>query len=339
MSRALALKYRPQTFDEVIGQGITATILKKICEKRDFKNCYLFAGHSGCGKTTLARIFAKAINNGVGEPIEIDGASNNGVDNVRAIIDSANERSLTGMYKIYIIDECHAITTQGWQAFLKGIEEPPAYTIFIFCTTDPDKIPATILNRVQRYNINPISSEDIKNRLLYICQREGFTNYENACDLISKVCNNGMRDAITLLDQCADYSTDLSLENTQAIIGDVSYETMFNLTVAILNKDEASVFVILENKAKSGANLKAFIDQYLTFCLDLSKYCLFGSTTVTNIPNYLESRCSGFSKIPNAVQYSNKIADSLLDLKTLIKYDTSYKTTIETYFVRLIRGE
>ena len=339
MSRALALKYRPQTFDEVIGQKITSTILKKVCETRAFKNCYLFAGHSGSGKTTLARIFANAINNGVGEPIEIDGASNNGVDNVRAIIDSANERSLTGMYKIFIIDECHAITSQGWQAFLKGIEEPPAYTIFIFCTTDPDKIPATILNRVQRYNINPISSEDIKNRLLYICQQEGFTNYENTCDLISKVCNNGMRDAITLLDQCADYSTDLSLENTQAIIGDVSYETMFNLTVAILNKDEASVFTIIENKVKSGANLKAFIDQYLAFCLDLSKYCLFGSTVVTNIPNYLESRCAGFSKIPNAIQYSNKIADSLLDLKTLIKYDTSYKTTIEAYFIRLIRGE
>lgn len=339
MSRALALKYRPQTFDEVIGQSITATILRKVCEKRDFKNCYLFAGHSGCGKTTLARIFAKAINNGVGEPIELDAASNGNIDQIRTIVDSANQRSLTGEYKIFIIDEAHAISAAGYQVFLKTLEECPEYTIFIFCTTDPDKIPTTILNRVQRYNINPISSEDIKNRLLYICQQEGFANYENTCDLISKVCNNGMRDAITLLDQCADYSTDLSLENMQAIIGDISYETMFNLTVAILNKDEASVFAIIESKVKSGANLKVFIDQYLAFCLDLSKYCLFGSTAVTNIPNYLESRCAGFSKIPNAIQYSNKIADSLLDLKTLIKYDTSYKTTIEAYFVRLIRGE
>ena len=108
-------------------------------------------GPSGCGKTTLARIFANYINAGVGDPIEIDAASNNGVDQVRAIIESANQRSLTGNYKIYIIDECHAITSAGWQAFLKGIEETPEYTIFIFCTTEPNKIPSTILNRVQLY--------------------------------------------------------------------------------------------------------------------------------------------------------------------------------------------
>lgn len=337
MSRTLTLKYRPKTFDEVAGQTITTTILKKVIAAGSFKNCYLFAGHTGAGKTTCARIFAKAINKGIGDPIEIDGASNNGVDNVRAIIEDANRRALVGEYKIFIIDECHMITKEGWNAFLKGIEEPPMYTIFIFCTTEPNKVPATILNRVQRYNISPISSADIKNRLLYICEQEGFTNYTDTCDLVSKVAQGGMRDAITLLDQCADFSTDLSLANTQKIIGDLSYDTMFNLTVALLNKDEASVLKIIEDKMASGANLKIFVEQYLAFCIDLSKYCLFGSTAFTDIPSYLETRCAGFAKYPEAVAFSNKFAADMLELKGLIKYDTSYKNTIEAYLIKMIR--
>ena len=133
MAQTLAVKYRPKTFEEVAGQTITTKIINKVLEKQTFKNAYLFTGPSGCGKTSMSRLFAKYINNGVGEPIEIDAASNNGVDQVRAIIESANQRSLTGTYKIYIIDECHMITSAGWNAFLKGIEETPEYKIFIFC--------------------------------------------------------------------------------------------------------------------------------------------------------------------------------------------------------------
>lgn len=337
MKETLAIKYRPQTFEEVVGQNITSTILKKVVETESFKNCYLFAGHSGSGKTTLARIFAKAINKSVGEPIEIDGASNNGVDNVRAIIDSANQRSLTGEYKIFIIDECHAITTQGWQAFLKGIEDAPKYTVFIFCTTDPQKIPTTVLNRVQRYNISPISAEEIKNRLLYICRQEGFTNYEDTCDLISKISQGGMRDAITLLDQCADFSTDLKLENSSKVIGNISYDTMFNLTCALLNKNEATVLSIINDYVASGVNLKIFIDQYLAFCIDLSKYCLFLTTAVTDIPQYLEQRCKGFSTIPNALAFANTLVEEMLKIKSLIRYDSNIKTTIEALLISFIK--
>ena len=204
MAQWLAVKYRPKTFEDVCGQSITVQILEKVIEKRAFKNCYLFAGDSGCGKTTLARIFANKINRGMGAPIEIDAASNNGVDDVRAIVESASQRSLIGDYKIFIIDECHSITTQGWQAFLKGIEEPSPFTIFMFCTTEPNKLPQAILNRVQRYNISKIPQVQIRERLRYICQQEGFINYDGTCDLISKTCGGCMRDAITSLDQCAD---------------------------------------------------------------------------------------------------------------------------------------
>ena len=151
---ALAVKYRPKTFEDVVSQNAIIRILRKQIELKQFKNCYLFCGASGCGKTTVARIFANAINQGNGNPIEIDAASNNGVDNVRQLIKTASERSLDSEYKIIIIDECHALTTQAWQAFLKCIEEPPMYTIFIFCTTDPQKIPTTIINRTMRFNFS-----------------------------------------------------------------------------------------------------------------------------------------------------------------------------------------
>ena len=228
MSQALAVKYRPSRFEDVCGQGITVKILEKAIEQKNFKHAYLFAGDSGCGKTTLARIFANAINQGLGQPIEIDAASNNGVDQVRLITDSASERSLDSEYKIFIIDECHSITSAGWQAFLKSIEETPEYTIYMFCTTDPNKVPTTILNRVQRYNITKIDTDTTKNRLLYICKQEGFVNYEQACDFIAKTSNGCLRDAIMKLDQCSNFSTDLNMDNVKQIINDISYEAIWN---------------------------------------------------------------------------------------------------------------
>lgn len=339
MEKSLTLKYRPSTFEEVIGQGITSMILSRVIETGNFKQAYLFCGKSGCGKTTLARIFANAINKGRGLPIEIDGASNGGVDNVRAIVDSARQGSLTGGdYKIFIIDECHAISTAGWQAFLKSIEEPPAQTIYIFCTTEPNKVPATILNRVQRYNISPISSDDIAARLRFICEREGFTNYEETCDLISKSCNNGMRDAITLLEQCADYSTDLNIENAKYIIGAATPNTMFDLASSILGKKQDNIYKILAALDAQGVNLKYAVDQFLTFVIDLSKYCLFKNIKLTAIPEQLETRCQGFAKIPNAVEYANRMAEQLLELKSMLRYDTSYKSTIEAYLIKMSRG-
>ena len=149
---SLAVKYRPNSWDEVFGQDVIVEILKKQIETNTIKNAYIFSGASGCGKTTVARIFANEINDHKGLPIEIDGASNNGVDNVKNIINEASQRSLNSEYKIYIIDEAHMLTTPAWNAFLKTIEESPKYTIFIFCTTDPQKIPETIKNRCMRFN-------------------------------------------------------------------------------------------------------------------------------------------------------------------------------------------
>lgn len=173
-TKALAIKYRPKTWEDVTEQSSTKIILQQQLVSGEVKNAYLFCGPAGCGKTTCARIFASDINKGEGNPIELDAASNNGVDDVRTIIQQAKTKSLDSEYKIFIIDECHALSNSAWQAMLKIIEEPPAKSIFIFCTTDPQKIPKTILSRVQRYDFQRISQKGIVDRLEYILQQEGY---------------------------------------------------------------------------------------------------------------------------------------------------------------------
>lgn len=341
--KSLAVKYRPNTFETVCGNQTTVQILKRVLSLGTPKNAYLFAGPSGCGKTTCARIFAKELNNGVSDPIEIDAASNNGVDAVRAIMEAASQRSLTGTYKIYIIDECHAITSAGWQAFLKGIEETPEYTIFIFCTTEPNKIPATILNRVQRFNIAKIDAQEIKNRLMYICQQEGFINYEDTCELICKLCDGGMRDAITKLDQCADLSYDLSLDNTKLVLGEAPFERMLKLTNCLIGGNEQYTLAAIETLANEGKDLKQFVGEYLSFVLELTKYILFGNINLTNIPAYLENSADNMISVSYTVSFEgalnwfNYLVDKLLEVKSAVKYDTSVKAILEAYLLQVCR--
>ena len=341
MSQSLAVKYRPATLNEVVGQSITSQILNKAIEKQQYKNAYCFSGSSGVGKTTIARCFARAINGSLDGLTELDAASNGNIDQIRALVDAANQRSLVGEYKIFIIDECHAISTAGWQVFLKCLEECPKYTIFMFCTTEPQKIPVTILNRMQRYNITKIDAETIKNRLVYICQNEGFTNYEGLCDLLSKTSHGCMRDAIMKLDQCADLSTDLSLEIVKPVLGVLSYEAMFNLTWALQDKDEARVLSVINTLYNSGKELKNFIEVYLEFVLDLVKFNLIRDINCTNIPSYLATETNPVVQqtlnFPEIKTWLNNLTDLLLKIKLEIKYDSFYKSTIEAFLIRFCR--
>ena len=170
--QSLAVKYRPYDWSSVVEQSSTKTILQQQLESGEIKNSYLFCGGAGTGKTTCARILANEINKGQGVPIELDAASNNSVDDVREIIQQAKTKALDAEYKIFIIDECHALSNSAWQAMLKLIEEPPAKSIFIFCTTDDSHIPKTILSRVQRYQFKRISTDSITERLKYIVEQE-----------------------------------------------------------------------------------------------------------------------------------------------------------------------
>ena len=172
MAESLAVRYRPNTWDDVTEQSTATTILRQQIERGEILHAYLFVGSAGVGKTTIARIFANEINKGQGKPIELDAASYNSVDNVRDIRNQAKVQSIDSEYKVYIIDECHALSKDAWQAFLKILEEPPKKTIFIFCTTDAQKVPKTILSRVQKYTFKRISQQGIVQRLKYIIEQE-----------------------------------------------------------------------------------------------------------------------------------------------------------------------
>ena len=292
-TKALAIKYRPSKWEDVVEQGSTKIILQQQLESGEVKNAYLFCGPAGCGKTTCARIFANDINKGEGNPIELDAASNNGVDDVREIIQQAKTKSLDSEYKIFIIDECHALSNSAWQAMLKIIEEPPAKSIFIFCTTDPQKIPKTILSRVQRYDFQRISQTGIVDRLKTICDLE-FENksyqwHDDSFEYIAKIADGGMRDAITLMDKCLAYSTDLSIENVVKALGTTDYDTMFKLTDYLIDNKVKLALALIEDIYNNGKDLKTFVRQYVQFLLDLSKWgigCYWEYLTLPKLADY-----------------------------------------------------
>ena len=339
MSKSLSTKYRPKDFESVCGQSSIVKILQRQIQLKDYKHAYLFTGSTGIGKTTLCRILASKINGDLSGVEEIDGASNNGIDNIRNIIKAAQERSVSSEYKIFIIDECHALTNQSWQALLKCIEEPPQYTIFMFCTTDAQKIPSTIINRCQRYNLSKISDEKIYNRLKYICEQEHFINYEETIRYISKTCNGGLRDAISTLEKVSSYSTEFNIETTLEILGSYSYDTLFNLVNNIIDSKQDLVLKTISSIYYNGDDLKVFVDKFLSFCLEITKYCLFKDIKIIEIPNSFEQALNSSINFNTPEKYYMILVDKLLELKNLIKSDNNIKTTVEAYFLRMCRWE
>lgn len=335
---ALYNVYRPHKFEDVVAQKSIVSVLQQQIKEKKFKNCYLFCGSSGCGKTTIARILANEINNGVGNPIEIDAASNNGVDSIRELVASASERALDCEYKVIIIDECHALTNQSWQAFLKCIEEPPKYTIFMFCTTDPQKVPATITNRVMKFTLTKIPTDMIRDRLQYICEQEHYTNYNEAIDYISKMANGGMRDAIALLDKASAYNTDLSINNVLDVLGNFSYRMFFDLTNGIIDGLDDKVISIVDELYDKGQDLRLFIEQYLEFVLDLFKYSVFGNLECLKIPQSFKDDIIYVVGEGDSRNFFSKFVDRVLGIKNTIKYDTNIKPTIEVLFIQMCRG-
>lgn len=283
----LTLKYRPHSFAEVVGQTTIVSILSRQIETKTFKQAYLFAGPSGCGKTTTARIMAKEINNGEGEPIEIDAASNNGVDNIRELIISAQQTSLDCDYSIYIIDECHMMTTAAWNALLKTLEEPPTHVIFILCTTNPNKIPETILTRVQRFDFMRIPQNIIADRLEFIANEEKsiVSSYtQDALNRIAAMSNGFMREAISLFDKCIGYSADLTLENVERTLGLVKYDLLVELNNAVIDKDYVTAQTVVSKLCSQNSSLLPVMDSILEIFIAAAKLKKFGDIKYTTIP-------------------------------------------------------
>lgn len=327
--QSLAVQYRPKEFSDVVEQSAVVDILKNQIETNTFPHCILFTGPAGCGKTTLARIVAKTINKGKGTPIEIDAASNNGVDNVRDIISRAQQKSLDSEYKCFVIDEVHSISNAGWQSFLKTIEEPPAKAVFLFCTTDPQKIPNTILSRVQRFDIKRISFEGVVSRLEYVLKQEGITTYDkDAIEFIAKIADGGMRDALTLLDKALGYSKNVTLKNVTKALGTIDYSVLFNLTNAIYDQKENIVVDIVEQQYRDGCDLKQFIKQFSLFLLDVRKYSIFKDTKYISIPDTYLDDLNKYIKETDA-DFNKFLMEKITALSSNIKWETNLKPIIE----------
>ena len=336
MSKALAIKYRPQNFSQLTEQSAVVTILTNQIETNTIKHGYLFAGGAGTGKTTSARIFANMINKGAGTPIELDAASNNSVEDIRRLTEDAQTQSIDSEYKVFVIDECHSLSNQAWQAMLKTLEEPPSKSIFIFCTTNPERIPQTILSRVQRYNFQRISLLGVMTRLqnILIWEKEEGQNITfdiEAIQYIAKIADGGMRDAITLMDKCLSFSNELTMENVIKALGVTDYNTMFDLNNAFFENDKTKLIKIVSDVYSSGMDLKLFIKTYFEFLLDLNVYCLTKDLSITKIPEIWVDEMKSYGSHEWSV--SNNLLTYITDLQSSIKWEQNPKAVIIAKFI------
>ena len=335
---ALATKYRPRTFKEVVCQDNIKKVLTNQLDTGEVKQAYLFCGSAGTGKTTSARIFANEVNGGKGKPIEIDGASNNGVDNIRNIIDDCSMKSLDSKYKVYIIDEVHMLSIGAFNALLKVLEEPPKGVIFILCTTDPHKIPATILSRVQRFQFKRIPQNEVVKRLQYVLQQEGKITYDmEALQYIAKLADGGMRDALMKLDTVLGYTTEITMEAVLDCLGITNYDYLFKIVSSIIKQDATTPMQLIDDLYKQGKDLKLFVKDLSKFILDLCKLELTQDINTTMIPPELKTKCTRLL-CKCDLDLLVDIMDAVNKLMDKIKYEQNPKSLIESELIILCLG-
>ena len=309
--KALYRTYRPSTFEEVAGQEHIVKTLKNALATGKLAHAYLFAGPRGTGKTTMAKLLAKALNcdEGIGhqcnecknckaiiegthpDVLELDAASNNGVDEIRELIDKVKYGTILGRYKVYIIDEVHMLSTGAFNALLKTLEEPPEHVIFILATTEPHKILPTILSRCQRYDFTKLSDKDIKNRIKSVLEHEGVTYNDEAVDIIISLADGGMRDALSILDQVLAYSGNkLDVQDILDIFALESKEEKIALLNAIIQKDVSDVLSRINRYVSLGTDIKRLTDDLLLILKDILIYQSSRNTSCLEVLNEQEAQ-------------------------------------------------
>ena len=285
MHKALYRVYRPKTFEDVVGQEHIVKTLKNQIKNNNIGHAYLFSGTRGTGKTSTAKIFARAVNclNPINEEpcneceicvdtlndnimdiVEIDAASNNSVDDIRELRESVKYTPSKAKYKVYIIDEVHMLSQGAFNALLKTLEEPPSYVIFILATTEPHKIPATILSRCQRFDFKRVSSKDIASRMAYICKKENIEAEEKALSLISRNSQGALRDALSILDQCMSFGNEkIEYNDVIELLGTVNIDELFELSQSIIDENTKKSLQILNEFIIWGKDIRNLINDLI----------------------------------------------------------------------------
>lgn len=345
MYQALYRKYRPTNLDEVAGQKVIVKILKNAIKNNQISHAYLFCGPRGTGKTSIAKILAKIINctnlNGINpcdkcencisfneknttDIIEIDAASNNGVDEIRELKNKINLVPNIGKYKIYIIDEVHMLTIGAFNALLKTLEEPPKHAVFILATTEPHKIPITILSRCQRLDFQRISVENIVDRLINICTAENIEIEKEALEQIAILSDGGMRDSISMLDKLVSYTNEkITVDDVIQINGIVTKNELEKFILDINDKQFKEIFETIDKFNGEGKNFAKLSEEIMKYLRDL----LVDSLSSNNKSNLVEK--IGYNKI---IEYIEQFSEIL----NLIKTNSNPKIIMETNIIKLM---
>lgn len=352
--QALYRKYRPSNFDEVVGQQPIIQTLKNAIVQNRIAHAYLFCGPRGTGKTSIAKIFAKMLNcedesnkpcgkctnckmvqNGSHpDIIEIDAASNNGVDEVRNLIDKVKYAPMQGKYKVYIIDEVHMMTTGAFNALLKTIEEPPAHVVFILATTEPNKVIPTIISRCQRFDFNKVSQKDIEKRLSIVCKEEKIEIDPEAISLIAQLVDGGMRDSLSILDQCIAYcSSNITVDNVREIYGVLTTSDIGKLFEHLYAHEVDALIQQIQECSDKGMDLKRLTSDFITLLkesiiLDYSSNSqLVSNTHKKVIEKYL-------LKSPSPFRFN--VLNELMDVFNKYNYASNVLDYLETALLKSI---